>query len=84
MAESNGRQFKGPNFPANVAVRDIAVQPREGDLVLATHGRGIWIIRRHHAAARTHAGYSAEGRCIPRFPSSYAEAFCSGRLAGGR
>ena len=36
-------QFKGNRFPS-VAVRDIVVQPREGDLVLATHGRGIWIV----------------------------------------
>jgi photosystem II stability/assembly factor-like uncharacterized protein len=36
-------QYKGSNFPAT-AVRDIAVQARESDLVLATHGRGIWII----------------------------------------
>ena len=36
-------QYKGSNFP-NVAVRDIVIQPRESDLVLATHGRGIWII----------------------------------------
>ncbi len=36
-------QFKGGNFPS-VAVRDIAVHPRTQDLVLATHGRGIWII----------------------------------------
>jgi len=36
-------QYKGASFPA-VAVRDIAVHPRESDLVLATHGRGIWII----------------------------------------
>ena len=36
-------QYKGSNFPA-VAVRDIAVQARESDLALATHGRGIWII----------------------------------------
>ena len=36
-------QYKGSNFPA-VAVRDIVVHPRESDLVLATHGRGIWII----------------------------------------
>jgi photosystem II stability/assembly factor-like uncharacterized protein len=36
-------QFKGNHFPA-VAVRDLAIQPRENDLVLATHGRGIWII----------------------------------------
>jgi photosystem II stability/assembly factor-like uncharacterized protein len=36
-------QFKGNHFPA-AAVRDLAIQPRENDLVLATHGRGIWII----------------------------------------
>ena len=36
-------QFKGSHFPA-VAVRDLAIQPRENDLVLATHGRGIWIV----------------------------------------
>lgn len=36
-------QYKGHNFPC-VAVRDIVVQPRERDLVVATHGRGIWII----------------------------------------
>src|SRR5208282_3139343 len=36
-------QYRGNDFPA-VAVRDIAVQARESDLVLATHGRGIWII----------------------------------------
>ncbi|MEY2482523.1 MAG: hypothetical protein QOK24_1051 [Verrucomicrobiota bacterium] len=36
-------QFKGSHFPA-VAVRDLAVHPRDHDLVLATHGRGIWVI----------------------------------------
>jgi len=36
-------EFKGSNFPA-VAVRDIQIQPRDGDLVLGTHGRGIWIV----------------------------------------
>ena len=36
-------QFKGSHFPA-VAVRDLAIHGRENDLVLATHGRGIWII----------------------------------------
>jgi photosystem II stability/assembly factor-like uncharacterized protein len=39
----NWAQFKGNHFPA-AAVRDLAIQPRENDLVLATHGRGIWII----------------------------------------
>jgi photosystem II stability/assembly factor-like uncharacterized protein len=36
-------QYKGHSFP-EVAVRDLAVQPRDSDLVVATHGRGIWII----------------------------------------
>jgi photosystem II stability/assembly factor-like uncharacterized protein len=36
-------EFKGGKFPA-VSVRDLAVQPRTNDLVIGTHGRGIWII----------------------------------------
>jgi len=36
-------QYKGTDFPA-VPVDDIAVQARESDLVLATHGRGLWIV----------------------------------------
>ena len=36
-------QYKGSNFPS-VAVRDLLVHPRTSDLILATHGRGIWII----------------------------------------
>jgi hypothetical protein len=36
-------QYKGTDFPA-VPVDDIVVQARESDLVLATHGRGIWIV----------------------------------------
>jgi photosystem II stability/assembly factor-like uncharacterized protein len=36
-------QFKGGELP-NVAVRDLQIQARDGDLVLATHGRGMWII----------------------------------------
>ncbi|MBZ5553263.1 MAG: hypothetical protein LAO21_11125 [Acidobacteriia bacterium] len=46
ISVDGGRQwasFKGGNFPA-VAVRDIAIHPRESDLILATHGRGIWIV----------------------------------------
>jgi photosystem II stability/assembly factor-like uncharacterized protein len=39
----NWAQFKANHFPA-VAVRDLAIQPRENDLILATHGRGIWIV----------------------------------------
>ena len=37
-------QFKPDNFPDGLAVRDIAIQERDDSLVLATHGRGIWVI----------------------------------------
>ncbi len=36
-------QFKGGDMPS-VAVRDLVIQPQKDDLVIATHGRGIWII----------------------------------------
>jgi photosystem II stability/assembly factor-like uncharacterized protein len=35
-------RFTG-NFP-RVAVRDLAVHPRDGDLLIATHGRGIYVL----------------------------------------
>ncbi len=36
-------QYKGGELP-NVAVRDLVIHPRDNDLVVATHGRGIWIV----------------------------------------
>jgi photosystem II stability/assembly factor-like uncharacterized protein len=36
-------QYKGGDLPS-VAVRDMAIHPRDHDLVIATHGRGIWIV----------------------------------------
>jgi photosystem II stability/assembly factor-like uncharacterized protein len=36
-------RYKGANLPS-VAVRDLAIHPRDNDLVIATHGRGLWII----------------------------------------
>jgi hypothetical protein len=42
-AGSSWAEFKGGEFP-RVAVRDLQIQPREDDLVIATHGRGIWIV----------------------------------------
>ncbi|WP_409049846.1 WD40/YVTN/BNR-like repeat-containing protein, partial [Sandarakinorhabdus sp.] len=42
-AGANWEAFRPGNFPA-VAVRDIALAQKGDDLVMATHGRGIWII----------------------------------------
>jgi photosystem II stability/assembly factor-like uncharacterized protein len=35
-------RFTGGDFP-KVAVRDMAIHPRDGDLLIATHGRGVYI-----------------------------------------
>jgi photosystem II stability/assembly factor-like uncharacterized protein len=43
-AGASWAQFKPNDFPDGLAVRDIALQDRDDDLVLATHGRGIWVI----------------------------------------
>ena len=40
---ANWEEFRPGNFPA-VAVRDIVQSKKGDDLVLATHGRGIWVI----------------------------------------
>jgi hypothetical protein len=37
-------QFKPNNFPDGLAVRDISIHDRGDDMLLATHGRGIWVI----------------------------------------
>lgn len=45
ISADNGRQwarFKG-NLP-KVSVPDIAIHPRENDLIIATHGRGVYIL----------------------------------------
>ncbi|HVN09446.1 MAG TPA: sialidase [Patescibacteria group bacterium] len=36
-------RYKGGNMPS-VPVRDLVIQPRDSALVIATHGRGIWIV----------------------------------------
>jgi hypothetical protein len=40
---ANWARYKGGDLPS-VAVRDLAIHPRDHDLVIGTHGRGIWII----------------------------------------
>ena len=39
----NWAQFSGGGFPS-VAVREVQIHSREHDLVIGTHGRGIWIV----------------------------------------
>ena len=45
LSLDGGKQWAqfSPGLP-NVAVRDVAIHPREHDLIVATHGRGLYII----------------------------------------
>jgi len=61
-------QIKG-EFP-NVAVRDLAIHPREHDLLIATHGRGIWILDDLTALrALTPDVLASDARMLPSRPS---------------
>ncbi|MFB0564400.1 MAG: WD40/YVTN/BNR-like repeat-containing protein [Candidatus Aminicenantaceae bacterium] len=42
--DSGDSWFSLMNNLPTVAVRDIAIHPRENDLIIGTHGRGIWIM----------------------------------------
>ena len=64
MAARAGRSTRAAGFP-NVAVRDIVVHPRTSDLVLATHGRGIWIIDDISPWRVAHTGADGERRGVP-------------------
>jgi ligand-binding sensor domain-containing protein len=32
------------NLPASVSVQDLYIHPRDGQLVIATYGRGVWVL----------------------------------------
>jgi photosystem II stability/assembly factor-like uncharacterized protein len=42
--DSGGRWVSIRNNVPPVAVNDIAIHPRDNDLILGTHGRGVWIL----------------------------------------
>ena len=61
-------QFKG-NLPG-VAVRDLAIHPRDRDLLIATHGRGIYILDDlTPLRALTHDVLTADVTILPSRPS---------------
>jgi photosystem II stability/assembly factor-like uncharacterized protein len=68
-AGANWAAFSPNNFP-HVAVRDLAFQTRDDDLVIATHGRGIWIaddispLRALHPATLTSEATLIPGRPV--------------------
>ena len=74
---------QGRQFPA-VAVRDLAIQPRDNDLVLATHGRGIWIVDDITPLRGLDAGGPVERGGVRTGTAVAAAHRRSGRLGQGR
>jgi len=61
------------NGMPTVPVNDLVIQPRENDLVLATHGRGIWIIDQLSALQElTPAIQRAPGHVFTIMPATMA------------
>ena len=60
------------------------VQPRENDLVIATHGRGIWIVDDLTPLRALDARGPREGRRVPPGPPRPAADAAPGRLGRGR
>ena len=67
-------QFRPNNFPDGVAVRDIALQDREDDLVLATHGRGMWVIDDIAPLRALNAKIAVEGQDARKVASDHLKA----------
>ena len=79
---SSWAEFKGNGFPS-VAVREVQVQPRERDLVIATHGRGIWIVDDLTALrALTPAVVAQEAAFLPGRPAQQRMAGQGGWVEG--
>jgi photosystem II stability/assembly factor-like uncharacterized protein len=72
----NWARFKGGNLPS-VPVRDLAIHPRDDDLVIATHGRGIWIVdnitplRKLTAQTLAHGGAFVETKPVVQVLSTF-------------
>ena len=66
-----------------MAVRDLAIQPREGDLLVATHGRGIYVIDDlTPLRSLTRERLSADAAFLPARPSTLSIPRQEQRFAG--
>jgi photosystem II stability/assembly factor-like uncharacterized protein len=46
VSRDHGRTWNSlqANLPASVSVQDLYIHPRDGQLVIATYGRGVWVL----------------------------------------
>ncbi len=80
--DGGGRWFQWTHGVPTVSVMDLAIQPREHDLVLGTHGRGIFILD----DIRPLRGLSQEilARPLHLFPIPDAQQYRSAQAASSR
>ena len=71
-------RFEG-GLPAQVAVHDVVVAPRTGDLVIATHGRGVWIVD-DPTPLRALTADTLATKTVALLPTRPAEVFAGGDL----
>lgn len=87
--DGGGSWFSLKNNLPTVAVRDIAVHPAENDLVIGTHGRGIWILddisplQKMNPEVLNKSYYIFPIRSVTAyFPSTRYEAFSTPEFSG--
>ena len=68
------RKLTGANFP-NIRVDEITLHPRDNAMLVATHGRGIWILDHLEPIQEFDAG---QGRRRPTRSCSRSARRCSG------
>ena len=80
---SSGRSTRAATCRA-CAVRDLAIHPRDNDLVIATHGRGIWIVDDITPLRALTPETLAQGRGVRRRPTPVVQQHPGVRRLGER
>jgi photosystem II stability/assembly factor-like uncharacterized protein len=57
------------NMPWSIAVRDIVVQPEKNDLIVATHGRSLWILDDVTPLQKMASAEASEAKLFPIRPA---------------
>ncbi len=69
--------LKMKGFPTSEPVRDLTIQPRENDLIIATHGRSLWVLDDITALQQTSASIASQPAALfaPRDTLRYDSRF---------
>jgi photosystem II stability/assembly factor-like uncharacterized protein len=70
-------------MPAHVRVDDLVIHPRERDLVIGTHGRGIWIVDISPLEQLTEAAWTADAHLFDVKPAYWHKPAARGAAPPG-